>query len=55
MVGDKGILCTVSHSFASAMTHYQDSVINDPEESMEGLKDVPPIPPTVSSIHCRRE
>lgn len=54
-MGDKGTLCTVSYSLTAAMTHYQDSVINDPEESMEGLKDVLPVPPTVSSIHCRRE
>lgn len=37
-------------------THCQDSVINDAEESMEGLKNVPPIiPPTASSAHCCRE
>lgn len=52
MLCDKDSLCTVSHSFARAMTHYQGSVINDAEESMEGLKDVPPIPPTASRSHC---
>lgn len=55
MLDDKGSLCTVSHSFARATTHYQGSVQNDAEESMEGLNDVSPIPPTVSRSHCCRE
>lgn len=55
MLCDKGILCTVGHSFARAMTHYEDCVINDAEESMEGLNSVPSIPPTVSTTHCCTE